>query len=747
MHLRCARGASGHRATFAEIAVGCAERKAMEKHPHSFDVCVICALPEEARAFLEVVQQLCEGVPEERISPRYHYSYRFVTLKNDLGEPLNLHISWLPRYGPQEMTLHLSHVLEECQPRIAIMTGICAGDAQHVQLGDLVVAERTFTYDTGKFTLDEQGRSVHLHDTLTYQLDPNILQFLGLFDNWKTLIGSLERPLYAPERHERHTIACHIKAMASGSAVRTDHPFEEVQAPVRGTVAIDMEGAAFGLVMSRHPLIPWLVVKGVCDYADKKKSDAYHDYAARASALYALSFIRAYVTNERLPRPDGASTAGRMGPSGASNVQRSTRFGAPFPEIWNVSRRHTPFFTGRENTLQQLSDSFQLEGEAKIVLPQALTGLGGMGKTQTAAEYAYRFRGDYRAVLWVRAETQENLLADFKVIAELLKRPQKHLQDRASLLQTMQDWFLNQEDWLLIFDNADNPALVDPFLPRAARGHLLLTTRAGATVGWAQSLRLDPLVPEEGALCILRRAGILAWNKYLHDAPTAQVDAACQLAKLMDGLPLALEQAGAYINDTACGVRRYLHLYQQYRSEIQHLHHGTVPDYPESVASAWSISRSVVEQNNPAAAELLRLCAFLAPEAIPDELLIKGAPTLGPILGPVAANPVVLDQAIRLLRSYSLLHREADRETDLTRLSIHRVMQEILLDEMDKSTQQFWAESAVRAVAQALPTLQWSVLQAHVQNCLQLIEKWRMSFSEADYIQQYVEKHSRRQEP
>jgi hypothetical protein len=95
----------------------------MEKHAHSFDVCVVCALPEEARAFLEVVWPQCESVIEERSSPGYHYSYRFATLKRDKDESLNLHISWLPRYGPQEMTLHLSRVLEECQPRIAIMAG------------------------------------------------------------------------------------------------------------------------------------------------------------------------------------------------------------------------------------------------------------------------------------------------------------------------------------------------------------------------------------------------------------------------------------------------------------------------------------------------------------------------------------------------------------------------------------------------------------------------------------------------
>ncbi len=156
-----------------------------------------------------------------------------------------------------------------------------------------------------------KGRTVHLYDTLTYQLDPNILQFLGLFDRWRPLIAGLKRPPSSPERPKRRKISCHIKAMASGSAVREDHPFEEVRAPVRGTVAIDMEGTAFGLVMSRLPLIRWLVVKGVCDYADRGKNDVYHDYAARASALYALSFIQAYVTNERLPRLDRSSPQSR----------------------------------------------------------------------------------------------------------------------------------------------------------------------------------------------------------------------------------------------------------------------------------------------------------------------------------------------------------------------------------------------------------------------------------------------------
>jgi WD40 repeat protein/nucleoside phosphorylase len=314
----------------------------MENHFQSFDVCIVCALPQEARAFLAVIKPYCDDNTKERPSPRHGYSYRSGALKNDKGELLTLHISWLPRYGLQEMTLHLSHVLEECHPRIAIMTGICAGDAQRVRLGDLVVAERIFTYDNGKFESDEWGHKFHMHDTLTYQLDANILQFLGLFDNWEPLVADLETPL--PTLDQRK-IVCHIEAMASGNAVRADKPFQDVRAPVRGTVAIDMEGAAFGLVMSRYPLTRWLVVKGVSDYADKTKNDVYCDYAARASASYAVRFIQVYVTNERLPRLSGPESSCRAGLS----------------PTWNGPSLRNPQFAGRDDLLnplrQQLTDN------------------------------------------------------------------------------------------------------------------------------------------------------------------------------------------------------------------------------------------------------------------------------------------------------------------------------------------------------------------------------------------------------
>jgi len=416
--------------------------------------------------------------------------------------------------------------------------------------------------------------------------------------------------------------------------------------------------------------------------------------------------------------------------------RRRASFSAPFPEVWNVHRRHTPFFTGRDHVLQQLADGFLLESGVEMVQHQAITGLGGMGKTQTAAEYVYLFRADYKAVFWVHAETQETLIADFKTIADLLELPQERLQDRTSLIQTVQGWLKKQADWLLVFDNADDPALVDPFLPSATRGHVLLTTRAGAMIGQAQQLVLESLKPEDGALCILRRAGILKGSKQLHDTLPANVEAAQELSQKMGGLPMALEQAGAYINDTACGVKGYLYLYERYRPRLYQHHSGTVPDYPEAVAFAWRISRSIVERSDPAASELLCLCAYLAPEGIPEKLLMLGAPVLGPVAGDLFA----LNLTIRLLRTYSLLNREFDRDTELTRLSIHRIMQDILIDEMDEPTRQLWAERAVRAVSLALPAIGDNLPQAQVQNCLQLIEQWHMSFPEVDVIRKYAEK-------
>jgi tetratricopeptide (TPR) repeat protein len=683
----------------------------MEKPPQSFDVCIVCALPEEVSAFLEVLRSQCEDAIEEGTSSRYRYPFRSAKIKNKKGELLNLHISWLPRYGPQEMTLHLDHVLQECQPRIAVMTGICAGDAQRVQLGDLVVAERTFMYDAGKFTHDEQSKLIHEHDTQTYQLDANILQFLQLFHEWKPFIARLKRPPFSSGQPAPHRkVMCHIRPMASGSAVRADHPFKEIRTPVRGMVAIDMEGAAFGLVMSRHPAIPWLVVKGVCDYADQDKNDAYHGYAARASALYALSFLRAYMTNEHLPRRDGSSSSNRGGSS----------------RVWTVPYSRNPFFTGREAELQAITSALQTGQNATI--PQAISGLGGIGKTQTALEYAYRHRNEYHHVFWVIAETYDTLNAAYSHLAEILDLPEKHLAEQHMVVEAVKRWLAAHENWLLILDNADDLSIVSDYLPSSIPGHLILTTRAHAMGGLAQRIEIKRLDQEEGSRFLLNRAALLGKNDPREQADPGDLAQASEIVRELAGLPLALDQAGAYIEETSCGLQAYLDLYRVHHADLLSARGGLGRDHPEPVATTLHLCFTRVEQINSAAADLLRLCAFLAPDDIPELLLTTGTSQLTPSLQLLASSPINLNKTIADLQKYSLIGRTPTKKT----LDVHRLVQVVLRDAMTLDVERAWAERTVCVVKHAFPWPEMNTweqcrqLLTHGQACATLIGQWHI---------------------
>lgn len=178
-----------------------------------------------------------------------------------------------------------------------------------------------------------------------------------------------------------------------------------------------------------------------------------------------------------------------------------------FPRAWNIPYPRNPFFTGRDALLTQLAT--ELRAGQAMALPQAISGLGGVGKTQIAVEYAYRFRRNYRVVLWARAESQEALTSSFVSIAHLLNLPQKEEQDQSIIVEALITWLQRHAGWLLIFDNVDDLAIVRTFLPPVFDGHLLLTTRAQAMGRLAHKIEVDVLSPEVGALFLLRRVGIL----------------------------------------------------------------------------------------------------------------------------------------------------------------------------------------------------------------------------------------------
>jgi len=202
-----------------------------------------------------------------------------------------------------------------------------------------------------------------------------------------------------------------------------------------------------------------------------------------------------------------------------------------------------------------------------------------------------------------------------------LNLPEKNAKDQSKTVAAVKRWLTQNGSWLLILDNADDLRLAREFFPPASRGHILLTTRAQVMSGLAQRIELTKMGAEEGSVFLLRRANLIPPTATIEDASMADRTKARELVQLMDGLPLALDQAGAYIEETACGLAHYLQIYRTQRTARLKERGGLGSDHPEPVATTWSLSFKNVEQANATAAELLRFCAFLAPDAIPEELV------------------------------------------------------------------------------------------------------------------------------
>ncbi len=450
-----------------------------------------------------------------------------------------------------------------------------------------------------------------------------------------------------------------------------------------------------------------------------------------------LKELRTSSTN-RAPSPTQAQ-AGLVSPVDsrplASFLEEIQQQQAELAPVWNVPYRRNLLFTDREDILQQLRDLFTKNTAASSKQPLALSGLGGMGKTQIALEYAHRYREEYHVVLWAKADSQEVLSSELVSFATLLNVPGQHEQeqDQQYALAAVKRWLEVHPKWLLILDNIEDLELAHEYLPASPQGDILLTMRSQVTGGVAQRLDIDKMEPEDGALLLLRRVGLLAADALLDRVSQQERIQALEIAKMLGGHPLAINQAGAYIEETGANLHRYPELYTNRRTHLLNTRGGIKADHPESVATTLSLSFEKVAQANEAAQELLRCLAFLHPDAIPDELLERGASQLGARLQVVVTDAFEFDRAIGELRKYSLVRRNPDGAT----LTLHRLVQDVLRDGMDEPVQRQWAERVVRAVNQAFPRVEfatWETCRQYLpqaQSCSVLIETWRFAFPEA----------------
>ena len=311
-------------------------------------------------------------------------------------------------------------------------------------------------------------------------------------------------------------------------------------------------------------------------------------------------------------------------------VERTTSHPIQRARFLNLPFHRNPYFTGREEVFEQLHRSLHQHHTSALV--QAITGLGGVGKTQTAVEYAYRYQHEYDTILWVSAESPEALIADYTRLAHLLALLEREEKEQLLVTQTVIRWMETQEHWLLILDNVEDLDAVRDFLPSTGDEHLLLTTRSQKGGEFAVPVLVDAMETETGALLLLRRAKLIVPSLMLYTpslSPQVRQEA-LTLTQELGGLPLALDQAGAYIEATSCGIANYVELYTTNRSRLLAERGPFGKDHPTSVVTTWSLSFERIQQQSPAATDILRLCAFLAPDAIPESIITEGVEHLGP---------------------------------------------------------------------------------------------------------------------
>lgn len=418
------------------------------------------------------------------------------------------------------------------------------------------------------------------------------------------------------------------------------------------------------------------------------------------------------------------------------SLERETPLQRPrsFPDV-NIPIPHDASFTGREKILEDIHA--HLVGDSRGISILALSGMAGVGKTYTATEYAYRYASEYQTIFWAAADTREMLVADLIRTTSILGLSQKHEYNPDIVVFTVKHWLQTHNGWLFILDNIEDVRVIQDFLPQQGSGHILLTTLAQQSLNSiAPGIEIEEMSTEEGAILLLRRTKKLKLDQGLDQAEDEVRVQAEAIVKEMAGLPLALDQAAAYIAETECSLVEYFERYQQRRIALLDLRGASLTGHPLSVVVTFSLLFEKVEQANLSAFELLRFCAFFHPVDIPPEILVKSAAFVDPSLQAVLLDPHLLDQAVNALRKYSLMRRHSVTRS----LSMHRLVQIILKERLDEDIQRRCAEWAVRAVEKVFSQARVVVLQEHakyfphVLECAEWIHRWDLRFTASAHL-------------
>ena len=457
----------------------------------------------------------------------------------------------------------------------------------------------------------------------------------------------------------------HFGRIASGDSVMKSGTRRDEIVAKEKVIAFEMEGAGI------WDNLPTIIIKSICDYADSHKNKNWQVYSAVVAAACTKAVLEQYEPIE------GNTTSSPPGQNA----------------FWNVPLPRNSRFVGRTGELAKLEkDLFGKTGAAKV----AVSGLGGVGKTQIALELAYRFREQDPdcSVIWISATSTETVEQTYKDVLRQLKVPgsaDEHT-DKKLLLQQ----YLSQDragPWLLVFDNADDismwlskdgdPPSLQSYLPSNENGHILFTTRDRKTAVVLAESNVMTVVEmnEDAGIELLRTRLIKA------DLLNNRQDS-LKLLSALTYLPLAVVQAAAYINANGISISRYIKLLEEQEEGAVALLSENFEEGRKPVTMTWLISFEQIQTRNPLASEYLSFMGCLEPKAVPLSLL------------PAASEKDFTD-AIGTLDAYSFVtKRDAESALDLHRL-VHLAIRNWL---HQNSTQSMWITKAIERLGEAIPS-------------------------------------------
>lgn len=379
------------------------------------------------------------------------------------------------------------------------------------------------------------------------------------------------------------------------------------------------------------------------------------------------------------------------------------------PSVWGRVPLRNTNFTGREELLAQLRRSMGGAVTAVVPLPQALHGLGGVGKTQLAVEYAWRYRSEYDVVWWITADQRVLVPPALAALAPHLGVAHADTVGTEESAEAVREALQRGDPynrWLLVFDNADQPESITGYIP--ANGHVLITSRNTRWDTAAETVSVDVFARTESVGFLRKRV------------PGLGADEAYLLAEALGDLPLALEQAGALMAQTAMSVGEYLDALEKSTRELLGANKST--EYPLSMTAAWRLSVTQLERRSPEAVDILRYCAFFGPEPIPRDMFRQGKFPLSSRLTQLLGKPIKVTKAIGELNRFALARIDSETRT----IQVHRLVQALVRDDLppDKQAETrhevhgLLANGAPRDPNDAATWRTWADLVAHLRPAL-----------------------------